>query len=207
MLVANPADGMIYYYNEGMAAPMGAFQNYGRRPQALLVVDNSLRERAPGVYETSARLRRSGPYDVAFFLDAPRAAVCFPVEVEVDPQRAAQRQQRSVQVRALVEEGTLRVERGTEVRLTLEVTDPDSGAPRAGLGDLETMVFLAPGHWHTHQRARDLGAGRYEVTLRVPEVGVYYVYAESASAGLSLGHTAPVAYIYAGHGANPIGER
>jgi hypothetical protein len=198
---------MIYYYKEGMAAPMGAFQNYGRRPQAVLVVDNSLRERAPGVYETSAQLRRPGLYDVAFFLDAPRAVSCFPVEVEVDPQRAAQRQRRSVQVRALVENGTMRVERGTEVRLTLEVRDPHSGALRAGLGDLQAMVFLAPGHWHTYQRARDLGAGHYEVTIRVPEAGVYYVYAESASAGLGLGRAAPVAYIYADHGINPTGER
>lgn len=206
VLVANTADGMIYYYKEGMAAPIGAFQNYGRRPQAVLVVDNSLRERAPGVYETSAQLRRPGLYDVAFFLDAPRAVSCFPVEVEVDPQRAAQRQRRSVQVRALVENGTLRVARGAEVRLTLEVRDPHSGVLRAGLGDLHAMVFLAPGHWHTHQRARDLGAGHYEVTIRVPEAGVYYVYAESASAGLGLGRTAPVAYIYADHGTNSTGE-
>jgi DNA-binding beta-propeller fold protein YncE len=145
VLVANTADGMIYYYKEGMAAPMGAFQNYGHRPQAVLV-------------------------------------------------------------RALVENGTLRVQQGAEVRLTLEVSDPHSGTPRAGLSDLEAMVFLAPGHWHTHERARDLGAGRYEVTIHVPEAGLYYVYAESASAGLSLGRTAPVAYIFASQGADPSGE-
>jgi hypothetical protein len=206
VLVVNTADGMIYYYKEGMAAPIGAFQNYGHRPQAVLVVDNSLRERAPGVYETSARLRRPGQYDVVFFLDAPRTVYCFPVEVEVDPQRAAQRRQQSVQVRALVEDGTLRVQQGAEVRLTLEVSDPHSGTPRAGLSDLEAMVFLAPGHWHTHERARDLGAGRYEVTIHVPEAGLYYVYAESASAGLGLGRAAPVAYIFASKGADPAGE-
>jgi hypothetical protein len=46
VLVANPADRMIYYYTEGMAAPMGSFQNYKRDPRALLVLDNSLRETA-----------------------------------------------------------------------------------------------------------------------------------------------------------------
>ena len=30
VLVANPADRVIYYYSEGMAAPMGSFQNYRR---------------------------------------------------------------------------------------------------------------------------------------------------------------------------------
>ena len=29
MLVANPRDKAIYYYQEGMAAPMGQFSNYG----------------------------------------------------------------------------------------------------------------------------------------------------------------------------------
>ena len=34
MIVANPADKMIYYYTEGMAAPMGSFQNYRRVPES-----------------------------------------------------------------------------------------------------------------------------------------------------------------------------
>src|SRR6185503_2958391 len=66
VLVANPADKMIYYYTEGMAAPMGSFQNYKRDPRALLVMDNSLRETARGVYSTTARLNSPGQYDVAF---------------------------------------------------------------------------------------------------------------------------------------------
>ena len=47
MLVANPADKMIYFYAEGMAAPMGSFQNYRRDPKALLVLENGLRESEP----------------------------------------------------------------------------------------------------------------------------------------------------------------
>src|SRR6185369_11302903 len=48
VLVANPADKMIYFYSEGMAAPMGGFQNYRRVPKALLVLDKSLRETQRG---------------------------------------------------------------------------------------------------------------------------------------------------------------
>ncbi len=44
VLVANPRDKAIYYYKEGMAAPMGQFSNYGKEPVAVLVVDRSLRE-------------------------------------------------------------------------------------------------------------------------------------------------------------------
>ena len=62
MLVANPGDRSVYYYKEGLSAPMGTFSNYKREPRAVLVLDRSLRERAePGVYETVARLRPSRP--------------------------------------------------------------------------------------------------------------------------------------------------
>ena len=59
MLVANPADKMIYYYTEGMAAPMGSFQNYKRDPRALLVLDNSLRETERGVYTSNRAITDS----------------------------------------------------------------------------------------------------------------------------------------------------
>ena len=77
--VANPADKTIYYYKEGMAAPMGNFSNYDREPRAALVVDRSLRERWAGslrnhsAIDTLAADRRR----VAFLLDAPRFIDCF----------------------------------------------------------------------------------------------------------------------------------
>src|SRR6185436_13886271 len=55
VLVANPADKMIYYYMEGMAAPMGTFQNYRREPRALLTWSRSLRETSPGTYTTTVK--------------------------------------------------------------------------------------------------------------------------------------------------------
>ncbi len=62
VLVSNPGDQAIYYYKEGMAAPMGHFRNYGREPRAVQVVDRSLRETRAGVYETTAQLRRPGEW-------------------------------------------------------------------------------------------------------------------------------------------------
>src|SRR6185436_19758991 len=58
VLVANPDDRAVYFYKEGMAAPMGSFANYSRQPRAVLVIDRSLKERSPGVYETVTRLGR-----------------------------------------------------------------------------------------------------------------------------------------------------
>ena len=199
VLVANPADGMVYYYVEGMAAPMGAFEAYGRRPRAVTVVDNSLKEGAGGVYETTARLRRPGTYDVAFFLDSPRAIHCFEVEVAADRELEAGRRERPLEVRPDPEpaDGLFQARPGGELRLVLRATDPASGEVRAGLLDLEVLTLLAPGRWHLRRAARDLGDGRYEVTLPVPEEGVYYLYAASPSAGLALGGTRPMAYLVA----------
>jgi YVTN family beta-propeller protein len=195
VLVANPADGAVYYYMEGMAAPMGSFSGYGR-PRAVLVVDGSLREREPGVYETTARLRRPGDYDLAVFLDAPRTVTCLDLQVAPDPQREARRRERPLQVRALLAGETLQARPGEEARLILEATDGRTGAPRPGLADLEVMA-MAAGGWHARSPARELGGGRYEVTLKVPAAGVYYLYAAAASAGLGAGAGPPLAYLVA----------
>ena len=77
MLVANPADKMIYYYTEGMAAPMGSFQNYRRDPKALLVLDNSLREGVRGVDPITVRLRPRATTMWHFCWRRPRLINCF----------------------------------------------------------------------------------------------------------------------------------
>ncbi|HEV2764130.1 MAG TPA: YncE family protein, partial [Pyrinomonadaceae bacterium] len=43
-MIANAPDALLYYYVEGMMAPMGTFSNYKRRPRALMVLDRSLSE-------------------------------------------------------------------------------------------------------------------------------------------------------------------
>ncbi|HSS52557.1 MAG TPA: cytochrome D1 domain-containing protein, partial [Thermoanaerobaculia bacterium] len=91
VLVANPEDQVIYFYKEGMAAPMGHFNNYGKQPRATLVVDRSLREVKPGVYETTARMAAAGDYELALFVDSPKLVQCFPVKVAADPALAAAR--------------------------------------------------------------------------------------------------------------------
>ena len=84
VLVANPADRAVYFYKEGMAAPMGHFSNYKREPRAVLVVDRSLRERSPGVDETVARIH-GRLYDVVFFVNTPRVVHCFEAAVAANP--------------------------------------------------------------------------------------------------------------------------
>ena len=178
MLVANAEDKAIYFYKEGMAAPMGHFVNYGKKPRAVLVVDRSLNETEPGVYETTVRLGRSGAYDLALLLDSPRISHCFPLQVAANP-RLAKKAPLAIQVRTDRPE----VPVGEEVRVRLKISDAD-GLPKTGLRDVRTLAFLSPGMWQTRPWATEVGDGEYEVRFSPPEAGLYYVFVEVASAGM-----------------------
>ena len=86
MLVTNPADKQIYFYREGMAAPMGSLSAYSRVPLATMVIDRTLREITPGHYSTLATMpKKAGLYDVAVFVGAPRLVACVQVAVSEEP--------------------------------------------------------------------------------------------------------------------------
>jgi len=63
--VVNQAEGTVYYYMEGMIAPMGSYTTYGRVPRAVGVVDRSVRETEKGVYAAKFRVPAGGDYNVA----------------------------------------------------------------------------------------------------------------------------------------------
>ena len=180
VLVANPADKMIYFYTEGMAAPMGSFQNYKRDPRAVLVLDNSLTETAPGVYTTTVRMRGHGQYDVPFLLDSPRLVNCFTVAVAENPE-LPKKKEVPIRVEPLLKDTALRV--GESYRLRFRVTDAAGGGP-AAVKDMGVLVFLAPGIWQQREWARPAGDGVYEVSFVPPHEGVYYVYFQSPSLGV-----------------------
>ena len=184
VLVANPADKSIYYYKEGMAAPMGNFSNYGREARAALVINRSIKERSPGVYTTTVKLRRAGLYDLAFLLDSPRVVHCFEVAVASNPDLADKGNTIPIIIEPMIKDRILEV--SETARLRFRLTDARTKQLKNGLTDLQVLTFLAPGIWQKRQFARQIGEGIYEVELVPPEPGVYYVYLGSASAGLQL---------------------
>ncbi len=184
VLVVNPEDKVIYYYKEGMAAPMGHFKNYGKVPRAALVVDRSLREVRPGVYETVARMGSAGRYDLALLIDSPRVVHCFPVTVAEDPVlTAARRLPLDVEVK-VAGDGPFRA--GEEVTLRLRISEPATGAPRRGLRDVQVLTFLSPGTWQQRHWADEVSEGLYELRFRPPESGLYFVFVGVESEGLPL---------------------
>lgn len=189
VLVANPADKMIYYYTEGMAAPMGSFQNYKRDPRALLVLDNSLRETQRGVYTSTVRLTGAGHYDVAFLLDSPRLVNCFDLTIAENP-AAPKRIDTSYKIDPLAKTALAKV--GERFDLRFRLLDAKSGEPQLNLNDVRVLVFLAPGIWQQRDLAKSLGNGVYEMSFVPPDPGVYYVFVQSGSLGLEFNQSTPL---------------
>jgi YVTN family beta-propeller protein len=189
VLVANAADKMIYFYTEGMAAPMGSFQNYKREPRAILVLNNSLRETAPGVYSTNVRLTGAGIYDVAFLLDTPRVVNCFSLSIGENPNQP-KAPVVPIEVEVLPGETALRV--GKEYKLRFKVTDTKTNKPLPDLKDMGVLVFLSPGIWQQRDWAKPAGDGTYEISFVAPQPGVYYVFFQCPSLNLKFNQSRSV---------------
>ena len=185
VLVANACDKSVYYYKEGLSAPMGTFSNYKRAPRAVLVIDRSLRERRrPGVYETTVRIDRAGKFDVVLFVDQPRVVHAFPVAVEADSdlELARTRGQVDIQVVASIR----RAQVGQTLRPLFQMSDRSSRALKTGLRDVEILMFRVGGGWHKRRPALEVSPGVYQSEFRPELEGTYHVLVACGSIGLSL---------------------
>ena len=189
VLVANPTDKMIYYYTEGMAAPMGSFQNYRRVPKALLVLDNGLRETARGVYSTTIRLDAPGYYDAVFLLDSPRAVHCFDFTIDPNPDKPKQKIA-ALKAEQLTSSSLVVNEPYT---LRFRIIDADTNKALTNLNDLGVLVFLAPGIWQDRQLAKPLADNVYEISFVPPNAGVYYVHFRIPSMNVPFSQIMPLA--------------
>lgn len=174
VLVANEQDKAVYYYEEGMAAAKGEFNNYGRLPRAVLPVDRTLRERSePGVYETVLRLGDAGSYEVVFALSSPRIVTGFQLEVQPNPEIERKRKTGKLVALAGLKDRVVKV--GQPVGIDFKVADELSKAPRTKLENLSVLAYLAPGVWQKRLTPRETAEGIYSVAFNPPKPGIYYV--------------------------------
>lgn len=183
-LLANPADRTIYYYQEGMSAPAGSFRNYGHEPRAVLVLDHSLQERQPGIYQASARLPKAGNYQLVFYLDSPRMLHCFPVTVQADPAKMPTTRY------AVTLAGTApTLSKGISQNLQFSIRDAVSGQSISGIPDLQVLLFNTTGA-QLQLDAHEQDNGDYDIRFAPPASGHYYVYFQAASLGMSWNQSA-----------------
>jgi YVTN family beta-propeller protein len=170
VLVANAAEGRIFYYHEPSQAQMGTFQAYDRSPRAVRVVDRSLREEAPGIYSGRVKIPQSGSYQVAFFLDQPRMVHCFQFTAKPRAEEEAQ-VSKPVEVIFTEQDSIITVNQDNEIQFLLR--DPETGNKI----DREVIVSVtsASGVW-TQRLSVNHKEGEYSVSFKVPEPGIYYLY-------------------------------
>jgi YVTN family beta-propeller protein len=183
VVLVSPAENTLYYYMEGMNAPIGNFRSYGHNPRAVMVTDRSLDEREPGAYSAKIQIPVAGTYDVAFILDSPRILHCFSVEAKENP--LLKKDLKPLEVEYLVEEK--RVAAGQTVPLRFRLIDPATEQPRSGLEDVRVLSYRSPGRNRTVTSAKEVGDGIYEVDLAFPRHGAYFVFVSSRSSKVPFG--------------------
>ena len=178
IVMANPGDGTVYRYAEGMMAPIGSFSNYRRAARALLVLDSSLAEREPGRFEAATRIEHGGRYDVVVRNLRPDVMACFVVSLAGVPEseRAHAAPKPNLQYQ--------RVGAGNGWLIGFSIADAKGQA--IDNADPTLLLVQRKGTWQRRVAARHLGAGRYEARIeRVPD-GEFEAMAAALGSGLTF---------------------
>jgi YVTN family beta-propeller protein len=184
VMIANLPDKMIYYYVEGMMVPMGTFENYKRRPHALMLIDRSLTETASGVYSSPVRLKTAGTFDLPFLIDQPRIVNCFEGKIADSPYGEKSKAIISTKIEPQFKGD--RFKPGEAVTLKFKISDAITKQALAGLKDFQVLIFEPPGIWQKRVFAKEVGDGMYEVTETFPHVGLFRVMTQIQSRGVSF---------------------
>ena len=176
VLVANYNDKMIYFYKEGMAAPMGSFNNYGKHPRSILAIDHSLRERnARGVYSSYAGLPEAGVYEAVFFMDSPRVVKCFPFTIATAVDSITRSADRLL-IRDLTA-GELSAHKNNTIVYSLA-----SGSGVSLEDELFSIdIILASGQWRERYSVKVDEKNEIRLDITPPLSGVYGVYVNAVN--------------------------
>jgi YVTN family beta-propeller protein len=179
VLVVSPADATVYYYMEGMNAPMGAFRNYGHKPRAVQIANRALKEKKPGVYTATVKVPTAGTFEVAFLNETPQFLHCFTMEAKTNP--ALQPEFKPVAIEYLNDKIALAA--GETMKLRFRLSDPGTGEVLAEARGVKVKYFRAPRYGLTELFATPVGDGIYEAEIKLNRAGAYFVYVAAPSLG------------------------
>jgi YVTN family beta-propeller protein len=191
VLVSNYKDQSVYYYQEGMAAPMGSFSTYGKNPKAVMVIDRSIKEKGDGIYETVARLGFPGVYDLSIFNNVPLIMECFQVNVLPDPVIEKEKAQSLFgQLSVKYQPHNTRPVAGETVTLTFQMIDIKTSQPVSGLRDIRLKDIMTEQNKNKQTNAKETAVnGTYTADIEFADPGLYYVYIECPSRGLTYNNS------------------
>lgn len=184
VMVASAPGKTIYYYVEGMMVPMGTLDNYRRIPRALMILDRSLKETAPGVFEAPVTVAKSGNYDVAVMLEQPRIIHCFTAKFEGTRTEPEQNKQAKIKLELLPLKNKPRA--NAETLLSFKLLDATSGKPVSGVQDARLLAFEPPGLWQKREWMQEADEGIYQTVIIFPHAGSFTLLMEAKSRGLEF---------------------
>lgn len=183
-MVVSPGDANVYYYMEGMNAPMGSFGGYGHRPLSAIVVDRTIKETAPGEYVSTVKIPASGNFHLIMTMDSPQMIECFAFTAVPNPHLA--RDEAPLRIAYETRSGAL-APAGQPVKVRFTLSDTAAGGEPYARDDVLVVTFRAPGQDRTEHKARRISDGVFEVAFTPAESGAYYVYPSVRSVGLDYG--------------------
>jgi DNA-binding beta-propeller fold protein YncE len=181
-LAVSPGDATVYYYMEGMNAPMGSFRNYGHRPLSALVADRTIKEVSPGQYVSAVKIPASGDFKTILTMDSPQMIECFRFSAEKNP--LIEVDEAPLRIAFETRSGSI-VRTGENTTVRFKLTDTArSGAP-ANREDVRVLTYRAPGQDRTEQTVKSVGNGTYEVNFTPLHDGAHYIYPAVDALGLT----------------------
>lgn len=171
VLAVNAASATGFVLHEVMALgnvpPMDSVRMNGGAPLAVRMVDQSLRETAPGRFEAHARLDAAGAHELVLTTGVGGMTVCIPISVEGPPDASGEPLRLALRVSP--EAGALRA--GTRQILTLDFVDADGAAYSADR--LELMASGMSFNWAARLSADRDAEGRLRAAITLPAAGTY----------------------------------
>ena len=186
VLIDNPADKQVYSYMEGMNAPMGSFDTYGATPRAVLVVDRSIKETAPGVYRATTKIPNPGQYRVVVRDAETNVVHCFDLRTAASTD-TGRREGAGVQILSTERE----IDVGSRLLLRFMITDA-SGSPAGDVGDVTVVLTPSSGIGNERVAAMPRPDGSYEASLLFREPGSYLAYVTAPSLSITASDVPPV---------------
>ncbi|MDQ6760695.1 MAG: YncE family protein, partial [Acidobacteriota bacterium] len=183
VLVANAPDAVLYFYEEGLMAPKGTFDNYRRKPRGVLIVDRSLQQMGKGVFSGPVRVAASGRFDVPVVIDQPKLHMCFEASLEGS---ATQALASTRLLRLVAIDEPKNVAERERIHVKFRIEDARSGAPASGFRAVQMLAFQPPGQWQDRQWLKESGDGIYEGWQAFPHAGRYVLQVNVLEPGVRL---------------------
>jgi hypothetical protein len=75
---------------------------------------------------------------------------------------------------------------GETYKLRFKIVDSATAEAKSDLKDVHVLTMLSSGIWQKRDFARSVGEGVYELDINGPQTGVYFIFVESRSQGVSF---------------------